>query len=82
MLVAVALINALIDFIQEIKSEQALKSFMDLVPRKTMCVRQGQMQSMEATNLVPGDVIFIRMGDKLPADVYLIRSTDFKVSFD
>lgn len=79
-LIAVAMMNAMIDFVQEIKSAAMLKSFLDLVPRKTMVVRDKQLISIEASQLVPGDVVFVRMGDKNPADIRVFWSVDFKVS--
>jgi sodium/potassium-transporting ATPase subunit alpha len=78
-LIGVAMMNALIDFVQEIKSAAMLKSFLDLVPRKTMVIRDKQLISVQASELVPGDVVFVRMGDKNPADILVFWSVDFKV---
>lgn len=44
-----------------------------------MCLRDGRMSQMEASQLVPGDVVFTRMGDKTPADVLIFYSADCKV---
>ena len=79
-LIGVACINALIEFVQEQKSKAILKSFMDLVPRKCMALRNGgTMSSIEACDLVPGDVVVLRMGDKIPADVLVFAAIEFKV---
>jgi sodium/potassium-transporting ATPase subunit alpha len=78
-LLAVAIINALIEFIQELKSRAILKSFLDLVPRKCMAIRDGQLVNVDASILVPGDVVNVRMGDKLPADIRVFSATEFKV---
>ncbi|KAI3658585.1 hypothetical protein MP638_006256 [Amoeboaphelidium occidentale] len=78
-LVGVALINALIEFVQEIKSHSILKSFMDMVPRNCMVVRESKLVSIPAADLVPGDVVFCRMGDKMPADIRVFWSSEFKV---
>jgi sodium/potassium-transporting ATPase subunit alpha len=70
------MINALIDFVQEQKSQKIMKSFMNMVPRKCMVMRDGKIQSAEASSLVPGDVVQVRMGDKMPADILVFASTD------
>lgn len=44
-----------------------------------MCVRDGKLAQLEAAQLVPGDVVFVRMGDKTPADVLVFSASDCKV---
>ncbi|ORY46883.1 P-type cation-transporting ATPase [Rhizoclosmatium globosum] len=78
-LIAVAILNALIEFVQLMASEKALAGFMNMIPSKSQAVREGQLKNLPASELVLGDVVFVRMGDKLPADIYIINATDFKV---
>lgn len=78
-LIAVALINAFIEFHQEQKSQALLKSFLNMIPAKCMCLRDGRLAQMEATSLVPGDVVFVRVGDKTPADILVFSASDCKV---
>ncbi|KAI3641016.1 hypothetical protein MIR68_001894 [Amoeboaphelidium protococcarum] len=78
-LILVALINSTIEFVQIQKSEAILKSFLGLVPRNCTTIRDGKLKSMGAESLVPGDVIHVRMGDKLPADIYIFWAAEFKV---
>jgi sodium/potassium-transporting ATPase subunit alpha len=78
-LIGVALINALIEFVQEQQSQKIMQSFLDLVPRKCRGIRNGQLGDLPAADLVPGDVVFVRMGDKLPADIVLFHASEFKV---
>ncbi|KAJ3239230.1 hypothetical protein HDU81_006335 [Chytriomyces hyalinus] len=78
-LIAVAFLNALIEFLQLLASEKALAGFMNMIPSKSQVVRNGNLQNLPAPDLVLGDVVFVRMGDKLPADIYVISATDFKV---
>ncbi|KAI8613851.1 P-type cation-transporting ATPase [Chytriomyces sp. MP71] len=78
-LLGVALANALIEFVQLIASEKALAGFLNLIPSKSQVIRDGNLQNAPASELVLGDVVFVRMGDKVPADIYVIWSTDFKV---
>ncbi|KAG1348857.1 hypothetical protein G6F62_003745 [Rhizopus arrhizus] len=78
-LIGVALLNAFIEFYQEQKSQALLDSFLDMVPAKCMVIRDGKVQQTEAVNLVVGDIVLVRMGDKVPADLFLFQGSDLKV---
>jgi sodium/potassium-transporting ATPase subunit alpha len=78
-LIAVAFINAFIEFYQHQKSQALLESFLSMIPSKSMCIRDGQLTQIDAATLVPGDVVFIRMGDKTPADIMVFSAVDCKV---
>ncbi len=78
-IVAVILINALIGFIQEGKAEKALEGIRDMLSLDSVVVRDGNKQTVEAENLVPGDIVMLKSGNKIPADVRLIQSKDFRV---
>lgn len=80
-LIGVAFINALVEFVQHQKSQAIMESFMDLIPAKAIAIRDGKLQNVPASELVQGDVVYIRMGDKVPADVLLFAATDLKVRF-
>jgi len=78
-LVAVCLINAFIDFYQQQKSASILESFLNMIPTKCNAIRNGTVANVSAQDLVPGDIVYIRMGDKVPADIYVFAASDFKV---
>ncbi len=78
-LVFVVLFNALVESVQEIKTESVLKSFGSMIPQKTMVLRGGNFILEESKNLVKGDYIKIKEGDKIPADVRIIQSNYCKV---
>src|SRR3569833_30771 len=78
-LIVVAHLNAFIEFYQQQKSQALLESFLNMIPAKCMCIRDGKLIHMDAASLVVGDVVFIRMGDKTPADIMVFSSTDCKV---
>ncbi|CEI86145.1 Putative Podospora anserina S mat genomic DNA chromosome 5, supercontig 1 (Fragment) [Rhizopus microsporus] len=78
-LIGVALLNAFIEFYQEQKSQALLDSFLNMVPAKCMVIRDGKIQQIDAVNLVIGDVVMVRMGDKVPADLFLYQASDLKV---
>lgn len=66
------LTNAFIDFWQESKALNALKVLKEKLAKKALVIRDGKFQTTDARNLVPGDIIKIKIGDLVPADVKLI----------
>ncbi len=78
-LLAVVLINALFTYIQEHESEQIMASFRKMLPQMIAVRRDGQVTQMEAKYLVPGDVIVLEEGDRIPADGRLIEANQLKV---
>ncbi|KAJ6583163.1 aminophospholipid-transporting P-type ATPase [Mycena vulgaris] len=78
-LIAVAFLNAFIDWYQVQKSEAILASFLAMIPPSCRAVRDGAIISIAAAELVKGDVVLIRVGDKTPADLVLFAATDLKI---
>ncbi|KZT24017.1 aminophospholipid-transporting P-type ATPase [Neolentinus lepideus HHB14362 ss-1] len=78
-LIAVAFLNAFIEFYQLQKSEAILASFLAMIPPSCRVVRNGTLTSIPAADLVKGDVVLLRTGDKTPADLIIFGSTDLKV---
>ncbi|KAJ3019530.1 hypothetical protein HKX48_002007 [Thoreauomyces humboldtii] len=78
-LIGVALLNAFIEFYQMRKSASILSSFLTMVPSQCHVYRDGKMSDIPAADLVQGDVVFVRQGDKVPADIRIIHSGDAKV---
>ncbi|SMP47275.1 potassium and/or sodium efflux P-type ATPase [Desulfonatronum zhilinae] len=78
-ILGVVLINALIGFVQEGKAEKSLDSIRNMLAPSAVVLRDGKKQDIPATNLVPGDVILLRAGDKLPADVRLFNVRDLQI---
>lgn len=50
-----------------------------MIPAKCMCIRDGKLAQREASSLVPGDVVYVHMGDKTPADILVFSSSDCHV---
>ena len=69
-------INALIGFLQEYKAEKTLENIRQLASDKAVVLRNGERMEIDATLLVPGDVIYVGAGDTVPADAYLLESYD------
>ncbi|KAJ2708638.1 hypothetical protein H4R19_004649, partial [Coemansia spiralis] len=60
-------------------SENTLAALLQMIPPKTHAIRDRKLESLQSADLVVGDVVFLRMGDKVPADCYIFASTDLKV---
>ena len=70
---AVVIINAMIGFIQEGKAEKALASIKNLLSLDATVTRDGKKQTLPADELVPGDIVHLESGDKIPADIRLLK---------
>jgi magnesium-transporting ATPase (P-type) len=75
----VVLINALIGFIQEGKAEKALDAIRQMMSLKALVRRNGQRIKVSTTQLVPGDVVLLASGDKVPADLRLIETRELQI---
>jgi P-type Ca2+ transporter type 2C len=78
-ILAVVIINALIGFIQEGKAEKALESISKMLSLEAVVLRNGKKETVDADELVPGDIVMLKSGDKVPADMRLIKSKDLRV---
>jgi Ca2+-transporting ATPase len=78
-ILAVVLINSLIGFVQEHKAEQAMEALKRLTIAKAKVFRGGAVQETPASQLVPGDVILLEAGDKIPADARLLEAAALSV---
>jgi len=72
-IVGVVLINALIGFIQEGKAEKALDAIRNMLTLQAMVRREGKNVVIPAEQLVPGDIVTLESGDKVPADLRLLQ---------
>ena len=76
---ACVLVNALMGFAQELKSENAIEALKDLTVSKVQVKRDGAWVEIDATELVTGDIIMLEAGDKIPADARVIKAIQAKV---
>ncbi|MDD5502799.1 MAG: calcium-translocating P-type ATPase, SERCA-type [Candidatus Thermoplasmatota archaeon] len=72
-ILAILIINAVIGFVQEHSAEQAIEALMKMASLKAVVVRDGEEREIDASELVPGDVILLSTGDKMPADARIIN---------
>jgi len=69
----VVVLNALIGFVQEGKAENALRAIRQMLSPHAMVMRDGRRTTISAEKLVPGDIVLLQSGDKVPADLRLVR---------
>ncbi len=77
---AVIFINAVFTFIQEYRAEKALEALKKLLPFYVKVLRDGKEKEIHAREVVPGDLIMLSEGDKIPADARLIETSQLKVN--
>lgn len=71
-IVAVVLVNAVIGYVQEGKAERALEAIRDMIAPHAAVLRDGTRQQVDIASLVPGDVVLLEAGDKVPADLRIL----------
>lgn len=76
---AILVINAIIGFIQEYRAEKAIEALKKMTALKAHVLRDGKKQEVEVASLVPGDIIFIGAGSKVPADARLIEAVNLEI---
>jgi len=78
-ILGVVLVNAIIGFVQEGKAEDALKAIRGMLSPHAMVWRGGRLVTLDAADLVPGDLVQLQSGDKVPADLRLQRAKGLQV---
>ena len=76
----VVVINALIGFIQEGRAEEALDAIRDMLSPRATVTRAGMRQEIDAAELVPGDIVHLASGDRVPADLRLVELKNLQVT--
>jgi len=78
-IIGVVVINALIGFVQEGKAEKALDAIRSMLSQKAVVLRNGHRREIPAEELVPGDIVLLQSGDKVPADLRLIKVRNLQI---
>lgn len=68
-----------VGIVQEYRSEKSLEALNKLVPPTCHLIRDGQQEDVFATELVPGDIVLLTMGDRVPADLRVIEARELEV---
>jgi Ca2+-transporting ATPase len=74
----IVMINAIIGFVQEYKASRILESLRDLIKSPAKIMTDGELTEVSQDLLVPGDILHLEAGDKVPADIRIIESFDLR----
>ena len=75
----VVLVNAFIGFIQEAKAVKAIEALAKTMTTEATVLRAGEKQRISSAEVVPGDIVLLQSGDKVPADMRLFQTRDLQV---
>ncbi len=78
-IMAIVVLNGVLGFIQEWKAEQAMSALQRMLSPVCTVVRAGVEQEIDAGQLVPGDIVLLAAGDRIPADLRLAEATNLKI---
>ena len=78
-IIGILLFNAIIGTIQERRTDLLLQGLKEYLVSEALVIRDGKKQILENTKLVPGDIIIVKAGEKIPADSRLIETNNFSV---
>jgi Ca2+-transporting ATPase len=76
---AIIVLNTVLGFFQEYKADKAIQALKKLETSQSVVIRDNKHIQISSKNLVPGDIILLDQGDKIPADCYLLEAFDLKV---
>ena len=76
---AILILNAILGFYQEYKAEKTLEALKKLVVTKVLVIREGEHLEIKTEEIVPGDIILLESGNRVPADLRLFEVTDLKI---
>lgn len=79
LIILVLFVNVVIGLVQEGKAEKSAQAIKAMLSSKAIVIRDGERSTIEAEFLVPGDLIFIQSGDRVPADLRLVTVSGLKV---
>jgi Ca2+-transporting ATPase len=79
-ILAIVLLNGVLGVVQEGRAEDALKTLKKLAAPTAKVIRAGKMETVDASRLVPGDVVVLETGDYIPADLRLVETINLKIS--
>jgi magnesium-transporting ATPase (P-type) len=78
-IIAVVIINAVIGFLQEGKAEKAMDAIRHMLALRASVIREGKRQTVTGDQLVPGDIVLLEAGDKVPADLRLLKTHGLQI---
>ena len=77
-ILAIVILNGVLGFVQEWKAERALAALRHMLAPRCTVVREGHEQKIDAASLVPGDLVLLEIGDRVPADLRLVKALNLR----
>ncbi|MGM5482265.1 MAG: calcium-translocating P-type ATPase, SERCA-type [Nanobdellota archaeon] len=77
-IIGILLLNAIIGFFQELKAEKSIEALKKMASVKSTVIREGNKCKIDTECVVPGDILYLETGDKIPADARIIEASNFK----
>ena len=77
-ILAIVILNAMLGFIQELRAEKSVRALMALAAPEATVIRDGERQRIATEDIVPGDIVLVEAGDKIPADARVIESANLQ----
>lgn len=78
-IIAILLINALVGYVQEYKAAKTVQALKKMVVAKARVLRDGREVEINSEELVPGDIVFLASGSRVPADIRLLKTIELRV---
>jgi magnesium-transporting ATPase (P-type) len=78
-ILAVVIVNAAIGYVQEGRAEEALEAIRGMIDPQATVLRDGHRTTVAAAHVVPGDIVLIEAGDRVPADLRLLRAKNLRI---
>jgi len=75
----IVVLNALLGFSQEWQAGEAIEALKKLLVQHAVVIRDGERQEIDAAGVVPGDLVLLDMGERVPADLFLVEATSLEV---
>jgi Ca2+-transporting ATPase len=76
---SVVVINTIIGFLQEFKAGKAIEALSEMVPQNATVIRDGKNSIVPVPDLVPGDIVLLASGDRVPADMRIIKQKNLQI---
>ena len=75
----IVLLNAIMSVLQEYKAEKSLDALKKMTVPETLVIRDGRQKKIKSLQLVPGDIVLLESGDRIPADLRLVELSDMRI---
>jgi len=75
----IVVMNAILGFVQEYRAEQAVEALKKMVSPQVLVMRGGREESIDSVNLVPGDIVLLEAGSRVPSDARLIEAANLQI---